>query len=346
MDTNWLHEALLSEAKEYLAAPTPSHAEVVRRAEGPSMPVYSDEPLPDEPDEAFMDDEEPAYEPEIHEYETPQDADMVSRQLEMQMHENKLRTLVTGGCTLILLLAGFLSEYTHIGSLKLHLSSGPIPYLISNLVFLLLATAFNLKSILHGFRGLFRLRANPDSGIAVATTAAVIQSIAAFFFQESVMSGTLHLYSSLAAVALLLNGLGKSVMLRRIDRNFQFVSSPEQKYAVETLSGNAEAAKIAAGCCLSAPHGVPRGIYPVVPSSGSGKFCLTDDYAGRIFSFSDFVCGKPSDVWKLPGSHHCLYGFGLHLRSGCKPALREPAAEPAEQHCLQMGRHDQRICSD
>lgn len=253
MDTNWLHEALLSEAKEYLAAPTPSHAEVVRRAEGPSMPVYSDEPLPDEPDEAFMDDEEPAYEPEIHEYETPQDADMVSRQLEMQMHENKLRTLVTGGCTLILLLAGFLSEYTHIGSLKLHLSSGPIPYLISNLVFLLLATAFNLKSILHGFRGLFRLRANPDSGIAVATTAAVIQSIAAFFFQESVMSGTLHLYSSLAAVALLLNGLGKSVMLRRIDRNFQFVSSPEQKYAVETLSGNAEAAKIAADYAGSDP---------------------------------------------------------------------------------------------
>lgn len=252
MDTNWLREALLVESKEYVAVAAPVRQEEPRRPESRPQPSLPKEPLPEEEDDGF-EDEGPMYEPEVREYEVPQDADTVSRQLEMHSRENKIRMLVTGGCTLILLIAGFLSEYTHVGSLKLHLSSGPMPYLISNLLFLLLAAAFNLKSIFHGFRGLFRLRANPDSGIAVASAAAVIQSVAAFFFQDSIMSGKLHLYSSLAAAALLFNVLGKAVMLRRVSRNFQFVASPEQKYAVETLAENGDAAKIAADYVDGAP---------------------------------------------------------------------------------------------
>ena len=128
---------------------------------------------------------------------------------------------------------GLFGEYSGIFPQALQITLETQTYLILNLIFLSIAVLMNYEPLINGFKGLFTFQANSDSAVAVAVTAATIQSAILFSAQNTVSSGKLHLYSTLTVLALLLNALGKVSMMRRICKNFRFVSSPDQKQAVQ-----------------------------------------------------------------------------------------------------------------
>jgi hypothetical protein len=195
----------------------------------------------------------PGEQDELDDYSIPADAPSISHDLGSSLGKMVLRLAVTGISCVLLFIAGFLGEMSAMLPQAMQFNFGIQAYLIVNLVFLLVAVGFCMTAIFNGIKALFVLQANSDSAVAVAAVAAVIQSVALMFSQNSVKDGSLHLYTALVAMALFLNTAGKVSMLRRIAKNFRFIAAPDQKQAVQIFDDHNTSLQMAKGCVMDAP---------------------------------------------------------------------------------------------
>ena len=198
-------------------------------------------------------DEFPVDPGELEDYEKPEDAEAILQDLGAKRRTLLLRTAVTGLSLLLMLLFGLISEYSGVLPAAIPYYLLTEPYLILELIFLVLAAGFSWPVLWNGVRGLFRLQANSDSGAAVAAVASIVQTAALLFAADRVESAAVHLYAPLAVLALLLNALGKLSMVRRVTRNFKFVSSKDPKYAVHLFEDHNTALQMGRGCVAGTP---------------------------------------------------------------------------------------------
>ena len=198
-------------------------------------------------------DEFPVDPGELEDYEKPEDAEAILQDLGAKRRTLLLRTAVTGLSLLLMLLFGLISEYSGVLPAAIPYYLLTQPYLILELIFLVLAAGFSWPVLWNGVRGLFRLQANSDSGAAVAAVASIVQTAALLFAADRVESAAVHLYAPLAVLALLLNALGKLSMVRRVTRNFKFVSSKDPKYAVHLFEDHNTALQMGRGCVAGTP---------------------------------------------------------------------------------------------
>lgn len=180
-------------------------------------------------------------EPEsIDDYTNPDDAHSITSELKADMHDLTLRVLITGASTLILILVNLVFGR----NLSADAPSSSILYVTLTLLFLAAAAVGCFRTILNGLKSLFSFNANSDSAIAVATVGVILQTVLGLFFQEALADGTLHLYAVVLTGALCINAAGKLTMIRRIHSNFRFVTSREQKYAVQLFDDHNTALKM------------------------------------------------------------------------------------------------------
>ena len=198
-------------------------------------------------------DEFPVDPGELEDYEKPEDAEAILQDLGAKRRTLLLRTAVTGLSLLLMLLFGLISEYSGVLPAAIPYYLLTEPYLILELIFLVLAAGFSWPVLWNGVRGLFRLQANSDSGAAVAAVVSIVQTAALLFAADRVESAAVHLYAPLAVLALLLNALGKLSMVRRVTRNFKFVSSKDPKYAVHLFEDHNTALQMGRGCVAGTP---------------------------------------------------------------------------------------------
>ena len=198
-------------------------------------------------------DEFPADPGELDDYEKPDDAASILHDLAEKRRTLLLRAGVTGLSFVLMLLFGLLSEYSGILPAFLPYYLLTQPYLILEFIFLLVSCAFSWPVLWNGLKGLVKLRANSDSGVAIAAAAGVIHTALLLFFTGSVESASLHLYAPLVSLALLLNTLGKLSMVNRVTKNFRFVASPDRKCAVHLFDDHNTALQMARGAVADAP---------------------------------------------------------------------------------------------
>lgn len=191
----------------------------------------------------------PEEEPE-NEYNHPEDARVVARQLKEQMHEYSVRSLVALLCTGLALLMTLVCEGTKLLATDVLPTKG---YLLGCLLVLVVTGAANYKTIFNGLGQLRKLHYNADTAVSFAMIGGLIQAVASLFFAESVKQGQLHMYTSVVCLAMLLNTLGKLVMSRRIFSNFRFVSSNDTKYAVKVFDDSGMAARMTEGVLSGQP---------------------------------------------------------------------------------------------
>ena len=198
-------------------------------------------------------DEFPADPGEISDYTRPEDAASIQHDLGQKRRALLLRAGVTGLSLLLMLVFGLLSEYNAILPSFIPYYLLTQPYLILELIFLIIAGAFSWPVLYNGVRGLVRLHANSDSAAAIATVAAAVQTVLLLFSTDQLESAAVHLYAPLAVLALFLNTLGKLSMVGRIARNFHFVAAPDRKMAVHLLHDHNTALQMARGCVADTP---------------------------------------------------------------------------------------------
>ena len=105
--------------------------------------------------------------------------------------------------------------------------------------------------VVDGLRPLARLSGNSDTGFALAYTGCLLQSIVAMFAAPTFINGEHHLYSFVAAFALMLNTLGRLLMAIRVKSNFSFITSHSPAYAAKIYKDEETARRMVSGTTAS-----------------------------------------------------------------------------------------------
>ena len=240
INADLLHSALLSETESLQR-----ERDALEGRQAPRRrikPRKTMEPEPPEPELPREDSNE-----SIEDYTGPEDARSISSEIKGQMGKFSLTMMITGVCTLLLAVVSLVcrNNFTPKGT------TWPLAYVVLTLIFLVVSAGISYKTVGRGLKGLFAAQANADSGVAVATVAALVQTVASVFFRSQ-LDG-LYLYAPVVSALLFMNSAGKLTMLRRIHSNFRFVTSREQKYTVRTYEDYNTSLKMAKDCVAEKP---------------------------------------------------------------------------------------------
>ncbi len=186
--------------------------------------LEGDEEEDNEPeDEAEEEAEEET--PELEDFTGYQDTRSVLASLQYRCRTAVTTLLLSGILELVLLVLTAMTVLT--GSSPI----GPTGYLIVHLFALVLLIGLNYTTVGHGLSGLFMLRANNDSPVAVAAAVSLVDVLLHFAHP----SDQLPYWAPLAGLLLLFGALGQFARATGIRRNFAFVSYPGEKYAATLI---------------------------------------------------------------------------------------------------------------
>ena len=128
-----------------------------------------------------------------------------------------------------------------------------MPYLFVNVVLGLAACFVSYTVLAVGLKKLFTLKADSDSLAAVTSLLSVVSGIALLTDTELVQLSTANIYISVAIIGLLINTVGKLLIVSRTERNFRYVSGGYSKYAVMHIDDEDVASKFTKGALTDFP---------------------------------------------------------------------------------------------
>jgi hypothetical protein len=194
----------------------------------------------------FALEEEDESQESIDDFTSQADAKSIAAELKGTMSSLSLRMIITGISTLVLFVTTLICEA------RADFNTA-IVYIVITLIFTLLSAAFCHRNIINGIKSIIKFKADSDSAAAVATIAVLIQALEAIISAQTLADGKFHLYGAVVTGILFVNTVGKLSLVRRISANFRFVSSREQKYAVQTYGDYNTALKLAKECVAGTP---------------------------------------------------------------------------------------------
>lgn len=174
--------------------------------------------------------------------------------------------------TFILAMTSFLSLYIIVGN---HFSLPMIDfiektnvttYLLSQLILSLISVISSIQVVSGGIRKLLSFKADSDSMTALTSIACIAAAIPAFFCKDLVLQDMIHIYMPIAIIALLLNSVGKMLIIRRAERNFRFVSKSFDRHGIVNVTDEERAERLTRGTL---------GDFPILASMKKTDF-LTD----------------------------------------------------------------------
>lgn len=113
-------------------------------------------------------------------------------------------------------------------------NSEPISYLIVSALVFAAAIIVSAPAIFGGIGAIFKKKSDADSLLSVATIGSVIQYVALFSAPSYIISAknSVSIYSFVVILNMLLNTIGKLLIVRRTRQNFRFVSGGYDKCAI------------------------------------------------------------------------------------------------------------------
>lgn len=185
-------------------------------------------------------------------YNRAEDADGIQVRLRQDRVTAAVRSVAAGVLGVFAAAVAIVEQIRTSAGSSLFFPGGKTGLLVMNTVVLALCIAVGFPLLLRGIKGLLRLRPNADSPVLLATLAALIQTVALFFYDDASLGG-LTLFAGLAGIELALGFAGKAVLLNRISRNFAFCSPEKQLYAVHSIERGEDAEEIGRGMLMGEP---------------------------------------------------------------------------------------------
>ena len=128
-----------------------------------------------------------------------------------------------------------------------------MPFLFVNVVLGLAACFVSYTVLMVGMKKLFTLKADSDSLAAVSAILSIGTGIALLTDTELVQLSVANVYISVSIIGLLINTVGKLLIVTRTERNFQYVSGGYSKYAVMHIDDEDVASKFTKGALTDFP---------------------------------------------------------------------------------------------
>lgn len=193
----------------------------------------------------------------------------------------------------ILAMTGFLSLFMtlanqfNVPTLDIFSMANIKSYLTIHLILGIVSILASMAVITKGLRKLISLKADSDSMTAVTVLSCLIAIIPAFLSPDLVSSENIHIYMPVGILALLINSLGKLLIIRRAARNFKFVSKNFDRHGVTYVTDEDRAERITRGTL---------GDFPILASMRKTDF-LTDFLRYTYSSdMTDDFCKKASPL--------------------------------------------------
>ncbi|MCR5121504.1 MAG: hypothetical protein K6B74_03690 [Ruminococcus sp.] len=150
----------------------------------------------------------------------------------------KLKTNMTVRAAALFFAAVFSVFITSANDLGLPLAAvfdrtvNPSAYLFTNTILGILSVGFAYSMVINGLKNFIKLKPDSDSLAAINLVAACISGLVTLFDPESLKASFFHLYTSAAILGMFLNTLAKLSVATRAQRNFEFMESTENIYAI------------------------------------------------------------------------------------------------------------------
>lgn len=128
-----------------------------------------------------------------------------------------------------------------------------MPFLFVNVIIGLAACFVSYTVLMVGMKKLFTLKADSDSLAAVSAILSIGTGIALLTDTELVQLSIANVYISVSIIGLLINTIGKLLIVTRTERNFQYVSGGYSKYAVMHIDDEDIASKFTKGALTDFP---------------------------------------------------------------------------------------------
>lgn len=181
------------------------------------------------------------------EYTKKEDAPKIREQIQ------RLRSNLTVRAAVLLFAALFSLFITVANDLSLPLAAvfdrtvNPSAFIFTNTILAIVAVGFSYSVIVNGIKSIFSRRPDSDSVAALNMIAAILAGLVTLFDPESLKASFFHIYTSSAILGMLCNTLGKLCIVRRTQRNFEFVAETENFSAVELVDDDQTVAYLTNG---------------------------------------------------------------------------------------------------
>ena len=181
------------------------------------------------------------------EYTKKEDAPKIKEQIQ------RLRSNLTVRAAVLLFAALFSLFITVANALSLPLAAvfdrtvNPSAFIFTNTILAIVAVGFSYSVIVNGIKSIFSRRPDSDSVAALNMIAAILAGLVTLFDPESLKASFFHIYTSSAILGMLCNTLGKLCIVRRTQRNFEFVAETENFSAVELVDDDQTVAYLTNG---------------------------------------------------------------------------------------------------
>lgn len=173
----------------------------------------------------------------------------------------------------ILFMTAFLSLYLTLGNqfgipmINMFEKSEHIRIFVgTQLVLGTLAIVSSLAVISKGLKNLISFKPDSDSMTAITALSCVFAALTAFYSTDLASEGKIHVYMPVGILALLINAVGKLLIIRRAARNFRFVSKSCDRCGVVYVTDEDRAERLTRGTL---------GDFPILASTRRTDF-LTD----------------------------------------------------------------------
>lgn len=132
-------------------------------------------------------------------------------------------------------------------------TQNPVTYLFVITILGLFGAISCFSVIINGLRNLFTLKADSDSLCALAIITSLISSTALINNSTLFRNKALHVYIPVALGALIFNTIGKIMLIKRTEKNFDFVSSDGDKYSLFKVTDEKDAENFTKGTLNDIP---------------------------------------------------------------------------------------------
>ncbi len=139
-------------------------------------------------------------------------------------------------------------------------------YIAVHLILGIIAVASSLPVISKGVKKILTFSADTDSMTAITALSCIIALIPDFLKPEMASQDNVHIYMPVGIMALLINAIGKLLIVRRAARNFKFVSKNFDRTGVVYVTDEERAERLTRGTL---------GDFPILASTRKTDF-LTD----------------------------------------------------------------------
>jgi Cu+-exporting ATPase len=134
-----------------------------------------------------------------------------------------------------------------------NIETNAVSFLFINSVLGIISAFVSYTVIAGGLSKIFSLEADGDSILAVGVISSLACAMLMLFNTDLFQRNKLHIYIPVAIIALIFNTIGKIMIVSRTERNFKYISSDSEKYAVFQVENEDKAERFTKGALTDFP---------------------------------------------------------------------------------------------